>query len=124
TLGFFFSSRRRHTRFSRDWSSDVCSSDLGHPQSSTGYRHPQSSLHCTLYYSVDSTPHWSLDTWIFLPRYRPLVLDPVLTSLARSYLDTSLAWGHTSSARLHAMVAPPPDLTVYVLRKTDELYHF
>src|SRR5690606_41042262 len=25
---FFFSSSRRHTRFSRDWSSDVCSSDL------------------------------------------------------------------------------------------------
>src|SRR5690606_33612312 len=25
---FFFPSRRRHTRFSRDWSSDVCSSDL------------------------------------------------------------------------------------------------
>src|SRR6266511_3223467 len=28
---FFFSSRRRHTRFSRDWSSDVCSSDLHAP---------------------------------------------------------------------------------------------
>src|SRR5690606_40097787 len=27
-IRFFFSSRRRHTRFSRDWSSDVCSSDL------------------------------------------------------------------------------------------------
>src|SRR4030066_1393825 len=27
---FFFSSRRRHTRFKCDWSSDVCSSDLGH----------------------------------------------------------------------------------------------
>src|SRR2546429_3623661 len=27
-LCFFFSSRRRHTRCSRDWSSDVCSSDL------------------------------------------------------------------------------------------------
>src|SRR5699024_7580437 len=26
---FFFSSRRRHTRSKRDWSSDVCSSDLG-----------------------------------------------------------------------------------------------
>src|SRR5690606_40122832 len=25
---FFFSTRRRHTSFSRDWSSDVCSSDL------------------------------------------------------------------------------------------------
>src|SRR6266487_7064235 len=33
---FFFSSRRRHTRWTGDWSSDVCSSDLvpevlGHP---------------------------------------------------------------------------------------------
>src|SRR3989442_11295572 len=29
TFVFFFSSRRRHTRCGRDWSSDVCSSDLG-----------------------------------------------------------------------------------------------
>src|SRR2546430_8576677 len=29
-LCFFFSSRRRHTRFDCDWSSDVCSSDLIH----------------------------------------------------------------------------------------------
>src|SRR5206468_5761306 len=28
TISFFFSSRRRHTRSDRDWSSDVCSSDL------------------------------------------------------------------------------------------------
>ena len=27
-LKFFFASRRRHTRYWRDWSSDVCSSDL------------------------------------------------------------------------------------------------
>src|SRR5690606_40178774 len=34
---FFVSSRRRHTSFSRDWSSDVCSSDLfGH---ATAYPH-------------------------------------------------------------------------------------
>src|SRR5690606_40777989 len=31
----FFSSRRRHTRFSRDWSSDVCSSDLSLAHTST-----------------------------------------------------------------------------------------
>src|SRR6266436_7847844 len=31
TVFFFFSSRRRHTRCSRDWSSDVCSSDLPAP---------------------------------------------------------------------------------------------
>src|SRR2546429_883875 len=34
---FFFSSRRRHTRCSRDWSSDVCSSDL-HPNLLDGAR--------------------------------------------------------------------------------------
>src|SRR5438105_15847015 len=32
-LFFFFSSRRRHTRSTRDWSSDVCSSDLFGPTS-------------------------------------------------------------------------------------------
>src|SRR5216684_9262510 len=33
-LFFFFSGRRRHTRCSRDWSSDVCSSDLATAQAS------------------------------------------------------------------------------------------
>src|SRR5947209_10099367 len=34
---FFFSSRRRHTRYWRDWSSDVCSSDLaGHGTDAEG----------------------------------------------------------------------------------------
>src|SRR5690606_686138 len=32
---FLFSSRRRHTRFSRDWSSDVCSSDLTSPSATS-----------------------------------------------------------------------------------------
>src|SRR5207253_3595989 len=32
-MTFFFSSRRRHTRWPRDWSSDVCSSDLFVPSS-------------------------------------------------------------------------------------------
>src|SRR6266536_4314985 len=31
-LFFFFSSRRRHPRSTRDWSSDVCSSDLDDPR--------------------------------------------------------------------------------------------
>src|SRR2546428_5395303 len=33
---FFFSSRRRHTRSDRDWSSDVCSSDLHRAPRSAG----------------------------------------------------------------------------------------
>src|SRR2546430_4495449 len=36
TLFFFFSSRRRHTRFDCDWSSDVCSSDLTRPSARVG----------------------------------------------------------------------------------------
>src|SRR3712207_2116529 len=35
-LCFFFSSRRRHTRYWRDWSSDVCSSDLVPARASRG----------------------------------------------------------------------------------------
>src|SRR6266436_5281962 len=45
---FFISSRRRHTRCSRDWSSDVCSSDLDHGTHAvvmTGYTATRSPLH-------------------------------------------------------------------------------
>src|SRR2546429_4488167 len=41
---FFFSSRRRHTRCSRDWSSDVCSSDLVVEDSVAGRRFQMSLL--------------------------------------------------------------------------------
>src|SRR5690606_40876552 len=37
---FVFSRRRRHTRFSRDWSSDVCSSDLERHQITMLYIQP------------------------------------------------------------------------------------
>src|SRR5690348_17785601 len=49
---FFFSSRRRHTRWTGDWSSDVCSSDL--PTAAVRYERPRidtTSTHgtgCTL----------------------------------------------------------------------------
>src|SRR5699024_8126721 len=56
-FSFFFSSRRRHTRSKRDWSSDVCSSDLACPHSfsqvapllssyrTSKVRHPSSVVH-------------------------------------------------------------------------------
>src|SRR3712207_651924 len=37
----FFSSRRRHTRYWRDWSSDVCSSDLGYSLAPLGFSRPR-----------------------------------------------------------------------------------
>src|SRR5699024_12142867 len=41
---FFLSSRRRHTRSKRDWSSDVCSSDL--PREPDGITDTQYSIEC------------------------------------------------------------------------------
>src|SRR2546430_16763996 len=42
--GFFFSSRRRHTRFDCDWSSDVCSSDLDVEFGNEGVRFPSTDV--------------------------------------------------------------------------------
>src|SRR2546430_3503284 len=41
---FFFSSRRRHTRFDCDWSSDVCSSDLVHGEANFVVRFAPASV--------------------------------------------------------------------------------
>src|SRR5437764_3074625 len=50
---FFFSSRRRHTRYIGDWSSDVCSSDLQFQQSEWG-RTDEESLRRKLEYCQDT----------------------------------------------------------------------
>src|SRR5690606_40765153 len=63
---FFFSSRRRHTRFSRDWSSDVCSSDLNRPV----YSYKLSILHfwSLIFIYIWAGPHHllytSLPSWV------------------------------------------------------------
>src|SRR3712207_6892803 len=43
---FFFSSRRRHTRYWRDWSSDVCSSDLTGEPSPRPVPGPRAGARC------------------------------------------------------------------------------
>src|SRR5690606_41207261 len=62
------SSRRRHTRFSRDWSSDVCSSDLGAnfliekaPRATTnGQRQPERSA-VSLDWGFEGTPEEEIE---------------------------------------------------------------
>src|SRR2546430_3509659 len=83
TLGycrFFFSSRRRHTRFDCDWSSDVCSSDLGY---ALGYL-----LAALCYFFV--YPHWG---------WRPLFfiggLPALLALFVRARVRESEVWQQT-----------------------------
>src|SRR5690606_40219927 len=57
---FFFSSRRRHTRFSRDWSSDVCSSDLTNER------------HCLLYRLKFELRYASASRQIFRRTFHPI----------------------------------------------------
>src|SRR5438876_1134301 len=61
---FFFSSRRRHTRWTGDWSSDVCSSDL----------------------------FLMTAVWFFNPLLRRLHIDPQVAALAVPYME-ALAFG-------------------------------
>src|SRR5260370_3584102 len=81
---FFFSSRRRHTRFKCDWSSDVCSSDLqavmlkGRGNLMTeGKGHAGGNIVCPLHRWTYSTsgellgaPHFSHDPCLNLNNYR------------------------------------------------------
>src|SRR5690606_40805383 len=55
----FFSSRRRHTRFSRDWSSDVCSSDLmrTHNDAWRKYTPKPYAGHITLFRAMEESDH-------------------------------------------------------------------
>src|SRR5690606_41087469 len=62
---FFFSSRRRHTRFSRDWSSDVCSSDLGIVRTLFSMMSPLAALYQTLI--TMAVIAWYLS--VFFPMY-------------------------------------------------------
>src|SRR5260370_16370842 len=52
---FFFSSRRRHTRFKCDWSSDVCSSDLRNQNTDNGPVTLTVSL--TKLHTIDEVPY-------------------------------------------------------------------
>src|SRR2546427_467037 len=73
---FFFSSRRRHTRFDCDWSSDVCSSDL------TGQLVPTAAYHVPKEYlaTLSSAPLPLKDQGFFLPLWaerRPVYSDDI-----------------------------------------------
>src|SRR3712207_2756470 len=78
---FFFSSRRRHTRYWRDWSSDVCSSDLRQISCTFGATSP---------YRLDgrSGNRWCSIWWDRLPVMMCMALEPEMLaepSIWRTY---------------------------------------
>src|SRR5215210_2801777 len=101
---FFFSSRRRHTRYIGDWSSDVCSSDLELPEASAPTRGPvpaaerqwapsSPSIHESESSSSSgeraSTVHTSVDRW----RHGPRVPSPLEAVTARPSAPAADGYG-------------------------------
>src|SRR5690625_6541849 len=85
---FFFSSRRRHTRWPRDWSSDVCSSDLSSKIRSNRIRHCRPSAGCR----SRPRPHSALHRAFDGAPAAPLVL---------SYLSSPFLLVHTARSEEH-----------------------
>src|SRR3712207_6608957 len=95
---FFFSSRRRHTRYWRDWSSDVCSSDLW-------ARSPSISAGATMGGTVASVPR----TASRAARSGHCGCWAAGRSFHRSRPGTSSAGsGRLTPPRLRARTPPPP----------------
>src|SRR5207253_5748526 len=80
---FFFSSRRRHTRWPRDWSSDVCSSDLANQK--TCYAE---ALRAGADIVVMVHPDYQYD-----PRLVPQIIEPIVRGDADVVLGSRLKEG-------------------------------
>src|SRR2546429_3495155 len=109
---FFFSSRRRHTRCSRDWSSDVCSSDLELYLKGRFFwnKRTGADLRKAIEYfnqAVAKDPNYALayvglaDSYLLLPNYGSTssqeALPPARTAAKKALeLDDSLAEAHAS----------------------------
>src|SRR5699024_11916552 len=85
---FFFSSRRRHTRSKRDWSSDVCSSDLVKDCAKTSLvRAP-----CGMY-------SWMPKLWIARPRCSATAMPTGEMSVGPCIPDLIWYWAARSEER-------------------------
>src|SRR5690606_40338987 len=100
---FFFSSRRRHTRFSRDWSSDVCSSDLN----STSQVRPRSSMEASRKKGRDYTdpPPETQGRWRAARAEARITPPPQLWPIIRG---SDARW---PNRRSHADLTIPPTTT-------------
>src|SRR2546428_3520372 len=78
---FFFSSRRRHTRSDRDWSSDVCSSDLDEVRTEDGEYAPQAG-----------TPYGLFRRFLQSPSKLPCTAPPWGVLVAVDMTEGKIRW--------------------------------
>src|SRR3712207_1744814 len=123
---FFFSSRRRHTRYWRDWSSDVCSSDLRHANRHDGDQDEErgadvpASPHvvaaCTASAVTNRTIRWRLwSTDVRIPRLAaappPFTrLTYAVSSLPSSCTRCGMKIPVASAARPSALISCPSQI--------------
>src|SRR5437879_1671986 len=107
SLSFFFSSRRRHTRYIGDWSSDVCSSDLLRPLEMTMMicSIPADTASSTAYWMMGRSTSGIISLGIAFEAGRKRVPNPAAgrTALRTRTMSGALLglWGRHSGRRTH-----------------------
>src|SRR5438270_4086801 len=107
----FFSSRRRHTRFDCDWSSDMCSSDLFDVPGNPLEHHPTwKNVRCSRCGSAARRDTDTLDTfvdssWYFARFSNALAAEPVDSDAAHYWLPVDQYIGGIEHAILHLLYA-------------------
>src|SRR5882757_6575420 len=85
---FFFSSRRRHTRYWRDWSSDVCSSDLS-------CRLPRDGLRRSLRFARNDVERAVIGPAPYRAPFRVHEVEQVVTLPWSHLMQTATHWSMT-----------------------------
>src|SRR5215475_11798048 len=83
---FFFSSRRRHTIFSRDWSSDVCSSDLAWPTAEVAVMGPEGAVNIVFRKELEGNGDAEARRAELIADYKERFANPY-TAAERGYVD-------------------------------------
>src|SRR5690625_5612896 len=101
----FFSSRRRHTRWPRDWSSDVCSSDLIRKSLFEIADHPAEALYAHYRNKKFRNKHPNRDGHIILMRASETLLIQAESEARQGRISDAI---HTlNELRQHRNLAPP-----------------
>src|SRR5699024_2322188 len=114
---FFFSSRRRHTRSKRDWSSDVCSSDLSVNEilnpSKNGYMIKKETTNKAGKYIHHKEE--GVFNFVFLFITSDIVFNPYISSFVKGRIQSSLYIKIYVILNLIVVYIPVPFFSILVL---------